>query len=481
MADGRIVPCPTRRARRSRPRGAAKSGPQRRSKSSAWCATSTSRCTCRCATRTRRGSCRSPTLRDGDIAQVEGVVARLRGSSSGRAASSSCAIARRQRRPGAALPPLLSVAPEGARGRHSACACAARRAAASSGSRWCTRLQGVDADTPLPTALTPVYPTSAQLPQAYLRKAVAAGAARAPTSTRSLPPALLPRRPADAARGARAACTSRRPSVDAGGARRPQPPGLAAPEVRRAAGAAAVAAAGASASASASARRRSRLRAAGCTSALLAALPFALTAAQRRVGDEIAADLQRGRADAPPAAGRRRLGQDGRRRARRGDRDRRRLAVRADGADRDPRRAAPAQAGRLARAARRHASPGSPAAARARRATQMLEQVASGEAGARRRHARGDPGAGARSRGSAWRSSTSSTASACAAARAARASSRDAGRPRAAPADDERDADPAHAGDDAVRRPRRQHDRRAAARPHAGRHQAVRRRASATR
>ena len=39
--------------------------------------------------------------------------------------------------------------------------------------------KAVAADTPLPTALTPVYPTSAQLPQAYLRKAVAAGLARA--------------------------------------------------------------------------------------------------------------------------------------------------------------------------------------------------------------------------------------------------------------------------------------------------------------
>ena len=35
-------------------------------------------------------------------------------------------------------------------------------------------------DTPLPTSLTPVYPTSAGLPQAYLRKAVWAGLARAP-------------------------------------------------------------------------------------------------------------------------------------------------------------------------------------------------------------------------------------------------------------------------------------------------------------
>ena len=38
-----------------------------------------------------------------------------------------------------------------------------------------------------------------------------------------------------------------------------------------------------------------------------------------------------------------------------------------------------------------------------------------------------------------------------------------------------RHADPAHAGDDLLRRPRREHDRRAAARPHADRHQALRR------
>ena len=36
------------------------------------------------------------------------------------------------------------------------------------------------ASTPLPTTLTPVYPTSAQLPQAYLRKAVASALQRAP-------------------------------------------------------------------------------------------------------------------------------------------------------------------------------------------------------------------------------------------------------------------------------------------------------------
>ncbi|MEY4977779.1 MAG: ATP-dependent helicase RecG [Pseudomonadota bacterium] len=42
----------------------------------------------------------------------------------------------------------------------------------------------------LPQALTPVYPSSAQLPQAYLRKVVASGLARADLSE-TLPPALL--------------------------------------------------------------------------------------------------------------------------------------------------------------------------------------------------------------------------------------------------------------------------------------------------
>ena len=47
------------------------------------------------------------------------------------------------------------------------------------------------ASTALPTALTPVYPTSAQLPQAYLRKAVASALTRAALHE-VLPPALLP-------------------------------------------------------------------------------------------------------------------------------------------------------------------------------------------------------------------------------------------------------------------------------------------------
>ena len=46
-------------------------------------------------------------------------------------------------------------------------------------------------DTPLAERLTPVYPTSAQLPQAYLRKAVASGLQRAPLQE-LLPAALVP-------------------------------------------------------------------------------------------------------------------------------------------------------------------------------------------------------------------------------------------------------------------------------------------------
>ncbi|MCE4558120.1 ATP-dependent DNA helicase RecG [Pelomonas cellulosilytica] len=50
----------------------------------------------------------------------------------------------------------------------------------------------VDDDTPLAQSLTPVYPTSAQLPQAYLRKAVASGLARADLRE-LLPPGVVPR------------------------------------------------------------------------------------------------------------------------------------------------------------------------------------------------------------------------------------------------------------------------------------------------
>ncbi|PPE66730.1 ATP-dependent DNA helicase RecG [Caldimonas caldifontis] len=52
--------------------------------------------------------------------------------------------------------------------------------------------KGVGEDTPLATTLTPVYPTSATLPQAYLRKAVASGLARADLGE-ILPAELVPK------------------------------------------------------------------------------------------------------------------------------------------------------------------------------------------------------------------------------------------------------------------------------------------------
>jgi ATP-dependent DNA helicase RecG len=52
-------------------------------------------------------------------------------------------------------------------------------------------VKAVTEGAPLPTALTPVYPTSAMLPQAYLRKVVAAALARTPVDE-LLPTSVLP-------------------------------------------------------------------------------------------------------------------------------------------------------------------------------------------------------------------------------------------------------------------------------------------------
>jgi ATP-dependent DNA helicase RecG len=51
--------------------------------------------------------------------------------------------------------------------------------------------KAVQPDTPLATTLTPVYPTVAQLPQAYLRKAIGSALARAPLHE-LLPPGVVP-------------------------------------------------------------------------------------------------------------------------------------------------------------------------------------------------------------------------------------------------------------------------------------------------
>ena len=157
------------------------------------------------------------------------------------------------------------------------------------------QFKAVDENSPLATALTPVYPTNAQLPQAYLRKAVAAALRRAaldevlppgtvPTGLPSLREALhsLHHPPAGAAMSALE--DRSRPAWQ-----RLKFEELLAQQLSQLA----------------SQRERARLRApllraeaGGLHERLLAALPFQLTAAQRRVAEEIAGDLMR-----PPEAG----------------------------------------------------------------------------------------------------------------------------------------------------------------------------------
>ena len=152
----------------------------------------------------------------------------------------------------------------------------------------------------LPEALTPVYPSSAQLPQAYLRKAVLGGLRRADLSETLPAPVLASLQ--DSLRGLRAPLMSLRqaleylhhpgPDVSLASLEDHSHPAwqrLKAEELL--------------------AQQLSQLKAkierdalrapslqplsGGLHERLLAALPFALTAAQRRVGEEIARDLQR--------------------------------------------------------------------------------------------------------------------------------------------------------------------------------------------
>ena len=150
--------------------------------------------------------------------------------------------------------------------------------------------KAVDEHTPLASALTPVYPTSAQLPQAYLRKAVAAALARVPldevlppgTVPAGLPPlreALLRLHHPPAGESMAALEDRSHPAWQ-----RLKFEELLAQQLSQLA----------------AQRERQRLRAprlravpGGLHEQLLAALPFQLTAAQRRVGEEIAADLGR--------------------------------------------------------------------------------------------------------------------------------------------------------------------------------------------
>ncbi|QBM26616.1 ATP-dependent DNA helicase RecG [Hydrogenophaga pseudoflava] len=152
----------------------------------------------------------------------------------------------------------------------------------------------------LPEALTPVYPTSAQLPQAYLRKAVVSGLKRADLSETLPQPVLTSLE--DTLRGLRAPLMSLRQALEY--LHHPGPDvSLAALEDRSHPAWQRLKAEELLAqqlSQLQAKRERDALRApplhtsaGGLHEQLLGVLPFALTAAQRRVGEEIARDLQR--------------------------------------------------------------------------------------------------------------------------------------------------------------------------------------------
>ncbi|MFM2056956.1 MAG: hypothetical protein RLY71_1341 [Pseudomonadota bacterium] len=143
---------------------------------------------------------------------------------------------------------------------------------------------------PMPRELTPVYPTSAQLPQAYLRKAVAAGLARARLEE-ILPPDVLPPH-LPTLRDALQVLHHPPAAVAMHALQEREHPAwqrikfeeLLAQQLSQLQ----------------AQRERARLRApmlkaaeGGLADKLLAALPFQLTGAQQRVTAEIAADLAR--------------------------------------------------------------------------------------------------------------------------------------------------------------------------------------------
>ena len=178
------------------------------------------------------------------------------------------------------------------------------------------------------------------------------------------------------------------------------------------------------------------------------ALPFALTPYQEQAIREIDADLARTAPDAAAPPGRRRLGQDRRRAVRAAARGRERAAGRADGADRDARRAALPHPRRALRPHRRHV----------RAAHERFAEARPGRAarrGRRRRHARSHPGRrrAARPRGRRRRR---------AAPIRSRAAQGHCGRKRTARPAHDGDADPAHARADRLRRPRALDHREAA-------------------
>ncbi len=152
----------------------------------------------------------------------------------------------------------------------------------------------IDGAVPLATALTPVYPTSASLPQAYLRRAVASALQRA-DFTEQVPAALLPaglatlrdalrwlhQPPADVSLAAledRTHPTWQRLKFEELLAQQ-----LSQLQAKR--------------ERALQRAPRFEVAAGGLQERLLAALPFALTGAQRRVVEELASDLQRRTSD----------------------------------------------------------------------------------------------------------------------------------------------------------------------------------------
>ncbi len=150
--------------------------------------------------------------------------------------------------------------------------------------------KAVSVDTPLPTSLTPVYPSTVQLSQAVLRNAVAAGLARADLDE-IVPAALMPTRLL-ALRDALARLHQPAPGLDAAALEDRSHPAwerlkfdeLLAQQLSQL-----------------QAKREREVQRAppfagrrgGLHDALLAQLPFRLTSAQRRVAEEIARDLAR--------------------------------------------------------------------------------------------------------------------------------------------------------------------------------------------
>jgi ATP-dependent DNA helicase RecG len=151
--------------------------------------------------------------------------------------------------------------------------------------------KAVQADSPLPQALTPVYPSSAQLPQAYLRKAVASALARADLRE-LLPPGSVPAG-LPTLREALQTLHQPVPGTDLQALEDHEHPAwqrlkfdeLLAQQISQLQAQAERALLAAPAMPPVAGALRERL---------LATLPFALTGAQQRVVAEIAADLARG-------------------------------------------------------------------------------------------------------------------------------------------------------------------------------------------